>query len=311
MGTEIQIVVYSPDEATAQRIIELGCDEIDRLTTILSNYDSASEVSRLCRSPIGVATPISHDLAEVLRESLRWYEVSQSKFDITIGPLTQIWRQCRKTKQLPEPLDIERALAQSGWDHLAIEWAETTPPSESSDTSSASSSATLLRDGMMLDISGIATGYIIDVAFERMQKAGAKSLLINIGGDIRLGTPPPDQLGWKVQIAGLGKSSPALCNLVLSNCAVTTSGDLNQFVEIDGRRYSHFIDPIDGAPIERRQSVTAIAPTTVDADAGATALAVMGIDAASDAFPGLPLTEAIFTQLDQQTQTVRYRHLGQ
>ena len=94
--------------------------------------------------------------------------------------------------------------------------------------------------------------------------------------------------------------------LRLQNCAVTTSGDLNQFVEIDGRRYSHFIDPDTGDPIERRQSVTAIAATTLDADAGATAMAVLGMIRSSELFESLPLHEAIFVVADQSdTEPIR------
>jgi len=162
---------------------------------------------------------------------------------------------------------------------------------------------------MVLDLSGIAVGYIVDAAFEKMRAAGARSLLINAGGDIRVGDPPPGAEGWRIAVAGLGKESPPLSMLQIQNCAVTTSGDLNQYVEIDGRRYSHFIDPQSGTPIERRQSVTVIAQKTVDADAGATALAVLGMVRASELFDEMPITSAVLVELGVAESPVKLRWL--
>ena len=143
--------------------------------------------------------------------------------------------------------------------------------------------------------------------------------------DIRLGSPPPETQGWTIEIAGIGKNSPPLCKRLLHSCAITTSGDLNQFIEIDGRRYSHLIDPITGIPLERRQSATVIAATAIDADAGATALCLLGMENASQQFDAMPLTEAYLMEVSKEDAAgsppsdsspsptrhgvVRYRHL--
>jgi thiamine biosynthesis lipoprotein len=168
----------------------------------------------------------------------------------------------------------------------------------------------LKSSGMRLDVSGLATGYIIDRMFEAMVATGTESILINAGGDIRVGKAPPGRDGWRVDVAGLGLNAPLFSTYLVSNCAVTTSGDLYQYVEIDGRRFSHFIDPFSGSPIERRQSVTAFAATALDADAGATALAVMGMELGAEQFPKLPLGKAIFMQFDKETNDLRFRSLG-
>jgi thiamine biosynthesis lipoprotein len=168
----------------------------------------------------------------------------------------------------------------------------------------------LKSPGLRLDVSGLATGYIIDRMFEAMVATGTESILINAGGDIRVGKAPPGRDGWRVDVAGLGLNAPLFATHLVSNCAVTTSGDLYQYVEIDGRRYSHFIDPFSGSPIERRQSVTAFAATALDADAGATALAVMGMELGAEQFPKLPLGKAIFMQVDKETNDLRFRSLG-
>jgi FAD:protein FMN transferase len=309
MGTEVQMVVYAESEFAAKQIMDAGWSEIDRLTPILNNYDPESEICRLCLSVPDQATQVSKDLARVLEHSRRWHQLSEGKFDVTVGPLTRLWRTSRKNHQLPNEDDTRHAIDSCGWENVMIRTVivegDDSLVSDRSETSVA-----LKKSGMMLDLSGIATGYIIDAAFEKMVANGSTQILINIGGDIRVGDAPTNSNGWRVQIAGLGKSSPPLCYLVLSNVAVTTSGDLNQYVEINGNRYSHFIDPSDGMPIRRRQSVTAIGKTTIDADAGATALAVLGMERSSELFHSLPLDEAVIVEESGPNNTVRYRHLA-
>ena len=290
MGSHVDMVVYAQSRSQAKTVFDAGIAEIERLAVVLSNYDSNSEISKFCSSPTGDWIPLSHDLSTVLIQSRRWHGLSEGAFDITVGPLTQLWRSSRKTKQLPTQSEIDDAKQRCGWASVEFDVAfggtDLRPPLR----------ATLLKPKMRLDLSGIAVGYIVDAAFEKMIACGCRSLLLNAGGDIRVGDAPPGSEGWRVTIAGLGKELPPLAMLRIQNCAVTTSGDLNQYVEIDGHRYSHFIDPKSGDPIERRQSVTTIAATTLDADAGATALAILGMNRASGMFNSLPLVEAILVE---------------
>ncbi len=295
MGSRVDLVVYAESESQAKLAMDAGLEEIQRLSLILSNYDDSSEISRLCRAPLGEPIAISPDLSYVLSQSHKWYQLSDGNFDITVGPLTQLWREGRKQKTLPSAFARERAKQCCGWESVAF---------------ATRSSVSLRKPDMLLDLSGIAVGYIVDKAFEKMVACGSACVLINAGGDIRVGEAPPNSEGWRVTIAGLGKTSPPLAKLTLKNCAVTTSGDLNQYLEIDGRRFSHFIDPKTGEPIERRQSVTAIADTTLDADAGATALAVLGMQSSSRLFDGMPLLEAILVESGSSSDApVRLRRL--
>ncbi len=305
MGSHLDLVVYAETELLAKAIFDVGLAEIERLSLILSNYDSISEISKLCSAPVASWTPLSDDLAIVLAHSQRWHQLSDGKFDITVGPLTQLWRTSRKRKQLPRQSEIADAKLRCGWGSVRFD-----PADSRIDDLTKTTRVSLLMPQAMLDLSGLAVGYIVDAAFEKMVARGARCILLNAGGDIRVGDAPPGSDGWKITIAGLGKDSPPLAMLRLQNCAVTTSGDLNQFVEIDGRRYSHFIDPETGDPIERRQSVTTIAATTLDADAGATALAVLGMKRTSELFDSLPLQEAILVEADlADADTIRIRWL--
>ena len=292
MGSHIDFVVYSPTELQAKTAIDAGLAEIERLSSILSNYDANSEISKLCSAQMDDWSPLSPDLASVLEHSRRWHTLSDGKFDITVGPLTQLWRTSRKKKQLPTSIEIAEAKSRCGWSSVKLKLA-------SNDQGHSFTNASLSKSNMVLDLSGLAVGYIVDAAFEKMAAAGSRSILINAGGDIRVGDSPPGSQGWRITIAGLGKQSPPLSMQRISNCAVTTSGDLNQYLEVEGRRYSHFIEPESGAPIERRQSVTAIAATTVDADAGATALAILGAQRASELFEEMPLQYAMIMESSQ------------
>lgn len=305
MGSHLDLVVYAETERQAKAVFDVGLAEIGRLSSILSNYDSNSEISKLCSAPVGNWTKLSDDLGLVLAHSQRWHQLSDGKFDITVGPLTQLWRTSRKRKQLPSQTEIANAKLDCGWKSVRFD-----PGDSNIDDVTKTRRISLLRAHTMLDLSGLAVGYIVDAAFEKMITAGARHILLNAGGDIRVGDAPPGSDGWKITIAGLGKGSPPLAMLRLQNCAVTTSGDLSQYVEIDGRRYSHFIDPETGDPVERRQSVTVIAATTLDADAGATAFAVLGMKRASELFKSLPLQEAILVEADQaDTDAIRIRWL--
>ena len=121
MGSNVDFVVYAASQSEAKAAIDAGLAEIERLSNILSNYDPGSEISKLCSNPKGVWAPVSPDLAAVLQHSRRWHQLSEGKFDITVGPLTQLWRAHRKKKQLPSPTLIEDAKRRCGWSFVDFE----------------------------------------------------------------------------------------------------------------------------------------------------------------------------------------------
>jgi thiamine biosynthesis lipoprotein len=305
MGTMLKVALYAENEQKAEQAIEAGLTEIERLIPFLNNYDPASEISRLA-SKVHEPVALSHDLGAVLGHAKRWHELSDGAFDVTVGPLTRIWSTARRERKLPTPQSIAQARLRSGWNHIRR--------IEDKTSDLGATALELLVEGMRIDVSGIATGYIIDQAFEKIREGGIDSLLIDIGGDIRVGKSPPASKGWRIDVAGLGKDAPPLSQRLLENCAVTTSGDLNQFVEIDGVRYSHLIDPRTGHPVPRRQSATAIATTAIDADAGATALCVLGMEQSANLFENLPLQEGILLEMELHGShgshggVTRYRH---
>lgn len=309
MGTILKLVVYAQDEHEAQSWIDICLAEIERLMPILNNYTSKSEIS-LLNARCGVSTIVSEDLYQVLEHSHRWYEISGGAFDITCGAVFQLWKQARKSLQVPSESQQRQAMESSGWQHVKLR------KSKSADGQTDTYQVTVDQPGLVLDVSGVATGYIIDAAIEKMTRAGCKSFLIDIGGDIRLGDAPEDKSGWIVQIGGLGKDSPPIMQLSLANCSLTTSGDRNQSTRIHGVSYSHLVDPRKGQPLLGHQSCTAISSKATDADAAATTLSVMGTRDSSKLFDRLGIDQAILLfsdpliaeQKDSPVSFVRLAH---
>jgi len=192
MGTMLHLVVYANDEKRAQHAIDAGLDEIERLIPILNNYDPSSEVSRLSHAASGPSS-LSSDLAGTLAAAKRWHDLSIGQFDITVGPLTRLWSRARKEKRLPDPSEIVEAQKRIGWKNLRL--FQTEPTTTDRDQLSNPVQANfheyplrmeLLAQGMIIDISGLATGYIIDRAFEAIVRSGHDCIRRLKAGRLRL-----------------------------------------------------------------------------------------------------------------------------
>jgi len=203
MGTTLKLVVYADTQSLAQKYINACLDEIERLIPVFNNYSSQSEISNL-NSQAGKPVEVSVDLFRAIQKSKDWYELSGGAFDITCGALFELWKSVRKTRQLPTQIQRQQALELSGWHHVQCDALEST------DKAREKYFVAVNQPGLVLDLSGIATGYIIDLAADVLVNSGCSRYLIDIGGDIRFGQAPPDKQGWTIQIAGLEKGSPPL-----------------------------------------------------------------------------------------------------
>ena len=263
MAEPLQIILYAPDEPTAERAAQAALDRIHQLNDILSDYDPESELRRLCdRAGTGEPVRVSEDLFRVLAAAQRWAEKTDGAFDMTVGPVVRLWRRARRTRQMPAPSAIEQARQLVGYQNVLLD-----PDRQT---------VLLKKAGMRLDPGGIGAGYAIDEALRVLHKHGLSRVLIDLGGDIRLGDPPPDGPGWRIGVPGLDPKAPPQEFLLLSRCAIATSGDAWQFVELGGQRYSHIIDPKTGMPLTQRCSVTVVAPDGLTADVLGTAASVLG-----------------------------------
>lgn len=280
MGVAWQVTLHGPP-AEAAAAAAAALDEVARLERILSDYDPESELSRLsAAAPTGRPVPLSPPLAEVLSRAVAIRDASDGAFDPTVGPLTALWRQARRSGRLPSAERLAAARAAVGPATLVVQGA----------------TAMLLRPGMRLDLGGIGMGYAIDRALERIAALGIEAALIDASGDVGASAPPPEADGWSVAVAPLDPRGLAGAGetIRLAHAAVTTSGDAFQAVEIGGQRYSHIVDPRTGIGVAGPAAVTVIAPDCTTADAVATAASVLGPDAGRAFVARLPGCAAAF-----------------
>jgi thiamine biosynthesis lipoprotein len=262
MGVPFKIVVYAPSDEAANRAAAAAYARVAALNTILSDYEEDSELSRLSRgAPHVEPVRVSDDLWRVLSGSQELSKATDGAFDITVGPLVQLWRRARRQKELPRHEILQRALAATGYEALKLD--------------SERQTARLTKPNMRLDLGGIGIGYAVDEAMKVLKQSGIRSAMIDASGDIAVSDAPPGRKGW---VIGLSPDADGAANrfVSLSNAALTTTSDEVQYVEIDGVRYSHIVDPKTGLGLTDRSSATVIAPDCITADSYDTAITVMG-----------------------------------
>lgn len=281
MGVPWTITVYA-SEAAAHAAIAAAFAEISRLEGILSDYDPDSELSRLsAASPTSAPVAVGDDLWRVLREAVAWRDASAGAFDPTIGPLTTLWRQSRRSGVMPRADKLAAARQAVGPDRLVLDVDRRT--------------AMLVAAAMRLDLGGIGMGYAIDRGMEVLAMHGITSAMIDASGDIAVSGPPPGAAAWTIKVdARVDDDSAGRETLTVVNAAVTTSGDAFQAVEIDGVRYSHVVDPRTGLGVAGPAAVTVIAADCTTADAVATAANVLGPEAGLAFVETVPGTAARF-----------------
>ncbi|MFO0952632.1 MAG: FAD:protein FMN transferase [Isosphaeraceae bacterium] len=263
MGSLFKIVLYSQEEASARRASRAAFDRISALDKAFSDYDPESELMRLCDRAGGPPVAVSDDLYTILQQSKAMFESSSGAFDVTAGPEVRLWRRARRDRKMPDEDHLTRARSLVSSRRMVLE-----PKGKT---------VRLEQKGMKLDLGGIAKGYASQAAVDVLRRQGLTQCLIAGAGDIVAGDPPPGRDGWTVGIAPLdAPNAPPRRFLSLKNAAVSTSGDAERFVVIDGRRYSHIVDPRTGLGVVDRCSVTVVARDGATADALATAVFVQG-----------------------------------
>jgi thiamine biosynthesis lipoprotein len=252
MGTRFAIQCHHDDQVLIQKAISAAFAEAEHINDAASDYIADSELLSLTKHPAGTAVKVSPLLFGLLEQARFYAEKTHGLFDPTIGPLTKLWRESRRRKKLPDAETLAKARAAVGWQKLTLDREKST--------------ATFAVDGMRLDLGGIAKGQAADRMLEILKNYGIPSSSVTAGGDVRLGDPPPGEKGWRVGIRTFDKNVDS-GTLFLANCAVSTSGDLQQSVEIDGVRYAHIIDPATGLGLTQQVARTIIAPTAALSDA--------------------------------------------
>jgi thiamine biosynthesis lipoprotein len=263
MGTEFKIVLYTDDASLARSASRAALDRIAALDATLSDYQPESELMRLCGKAGGPPVAVSADLFDVLDRSRVMFERSDGAFDVTVGPVVRLWRRARRDRKMPDPGRLAEARALVGSDKMRLD-----PEART---------VRLLKPGMKLDLGGIAKGDACSQAIAVLAREGVASALVAGAGDVAVSGPPPDAAGWTIGIGPLeSPGSPPRRFLRVRDAAVSTAGDAERFVEIDGTRYSHIVDPKTGLGVVDRCSVTVVARDGATADSLDTAAYVLG-----------------------------------
>jgi thiamine biosynthesis lipoprotein len=245
-----RLVVYAIDETAAVNACRAAFDRVGQVEDAASDYRPDSELMKLCATAATRPVKLGDDLFTLLTEAQRIAELSDGAFDATVGPYVQLWRRARKERRLPTRDELAEAAKSVGWQKLRID--------------EVTQSATLLVPGMKLDLGGIAKGYAGDCAIKTLREHGIGSALFEAGGDIVVSGPPPGKDGWVINLVDAGPDMPK--SLTVHDCGVSTSGDTQQFVEIDGTRYSHVVDPRTGVGLTTRAMSTVVAPRGIWSD---------------------------------------------
>ena len=280
MGLPVRILLHASDERRAQAAASAAFARIAELDAMMSDYRADSELRRL-EGTAGQWTPVSPDLLEVLTAAVSIARATDGAFDPTIGPLVALWRDSRKTGKLPSPSVLDSARELVGWRRIEID--------------RTSGTVRLGKDGMRLDLGGIAKGYILQEAVRLMRMKGHGRVLIESGGDIVVGSGPPGLPGWRISAPGADDVFRQRASQ-LTNAALATSGPGEQFVDIDGARYSHIVDPRTGLGATTNVTARVIARDAATADALATALTVLGPQGAKwilDKFPDILISLSV------------------
>jgi thiamine biosynthesis lipoprotein len=269
MGTFARVVAVAADSNMAKGCIEAAFAEIERVDGLMSKYKSDSEISELNRDGFGRAVKVSKSTYEVLQRSIEFSELTSGAFDVTFGPLMDLWHSAEDANSIPADAELQETISRVGYDKLILDANE--------------ESIRFAVEGMEVDLGGIAKGYAIDKAVEAMRKGGAVGGMVDIGGEIRcFGLPPAGQKKWRIGLQdpdkakdGFDAGTPLLV-LNLTDAAIATSGHYRRFVTIGGKRYSHIVDPENGHSSGSLASVTIICQSATDADALSTAVTIMG-----------------------------------
>lgn len=261
MGVDARIVLYCEDEEAARSAARSAFKRMSDLDSVLSDYRANSELMQLCKTAGGNSKLVSKDLLNVLERAQEISIVSGGAFDITVGPLVRLWRTARSGGIFPNNAAINKAMTWVGWEKIIID--------------SSANSVKLKQPGMILDLGGIGKGFAVDEAMKTLAGVGINICLVDLGGDIAAGAPPPDKKAWIVSVRD-GSDIKATINLLCKNKGIATSGDSEQFLKSKGKRYSHIIDPRTGMALTNRIAVTVVAQDCTTADALASAISVLG-----------------------------------
>jgi thiamine biosynthesis lipoprotein len=268
MGTIVTVKVRHPDRELAERAIDAALAELARIEEICSTHGRESEVAAVNASGAGEWCMVGPELAEIATQSLLCSRLSGGAYDITVGPLVELWGFEQGGGVVPTPEEIARRRALVDFRSLEVDTSERR--------------MRLARSGMALDLGGGAKGYGVDRAMSVLRDHGITAALVDAGGDLRAMGTRTDGTPWRIGLKHPRGPGAILAVFELEDGSVATSGDYERYFFHEGVRYHHILDPHTGEPAREAVSATVWAEDAVTADIFATALFVLGPRAGID-----------------------------
>jgi thiamine biosynthesis lipoprotein len=262
MGTVIEITLIDDNEEKANKAALQAFQEVKRIEQLMSPKIESGDVSRINKSSGKEWVKVPKETLEVIKKAQEISELSDGRFDITVGPLTELWRRAREKKIPPSVEEVKEKLGLVNFKNIEMD---------------QEGKVFLKKKGMAIDVGGIAKGYAVDRAFDVLRSLGYKNLIVNAGGDLRIGGLKNNQ-PWSIGIQNPREPQKILTRISVSDVAVATSGDYEKFFIYEGKRYHHIFNPKNGFPADGCQSVTIVTKNCITADGLATAIFVLGLD---------------------------------
>ncbi len=255
MGTTYTVALYGYDSERMEAAVDAAFSEVKRLDGMLSNYRPTSELSQVNRFAAERPVRVTPEMFDLLSACLGYSRASEGAFDITVGPLMKVWGFYRGTGRMPERPAVAGALEEIGYQKVVLDPEERT--------------VRFTRAGVELDPGGIGKGYAVDRMVSVLKDNGVESAMVSAGGSsiYGLGSPGTGGSGWEVDIRDPKIATKAAAKVTLKNESMSTSGSYEKFFRVNGKVYSHIMDPRTGYPAMGMLSVSVIAPRTLDSEA--------------------------------------------
>jgi len=262
MGTWASLTLVTADSAAVADLAYESLVVLHRVDSLMSNWTNTSEVARINREAVAGEVVVDPEVCDVLDFALRVGRESDGAFDVTVEPLVRLWGFLGGTPRVPTQDEINAALTHTGQEHVVLD--------------PASRSFRITKYGVKIDLGGIAKGYGVDRVAELLRDAGTTDALVDLSGNMVALGNAAGRDGWTVGVRDPSGKREYLARIVLQDEAVATSGDYEQFVDADGTRHGHILDPRTGWSARGLTSVTVVSERAMVADAWATALFVLG-----------------------------------
>lgn len=289
MGTVVEITLMDGEKTSFEQAAKAAFGEIERLENIFSSYKTESNVSEISRSAGGPPVKAAPELIEVLSKAVTVSRLSGGAFDPTVGALAKVWGYSGEKGRLPDEKEIKSLLPLVDWQAIIID--------------KETSLAGLKKKGMALNLGGIAKGYIVEKAIDKLKANGVSRAIVKAGGDMVVFQKEDAGKRFTIGIQHPGKPGQLLGECYPVNGAVATSGDYERYFERNNVRYHHILDPRTGWPANLSRSATIIAPDATLADALSTAVFVLGPEKGMALVEGLPDVQAVIVNADGKVFT--------